>query len=233
MGIYALDTHGDLLWYKPVDSRVTSVAVNNSTIYYGTESGKLSSSTIEIAAGLALAAISYLFIRFFLLGAISRARDRLGINENRNRVLEYVKAHPGSTLSEASRGLHMNLGTVKYHALILGINHRIVQIKDDRFVRYFTNSGSYGKDEQLILSLLRRDGVKKAMSVLLEKPGLSNAQLSRELCISETAAGKTMKVLLDHHIVVREPVDGKTNAYFIDKKYTEPVVSAMKHMGSQ
>jgi predicted transcriptional regulator len=233
-GVYALDTRGRLLWQKPEDSPVTSMVVNNSTVFYGTKDGKISSTSIELAAGLTLAALSYIFVRFFLLGAVSRARDRLGINRNRNSVLEYVRAHPASTLGDISNGLGMNIGTVRYHILIMWINHRVVSMRaDDRFVRYFTNSGSYSKEQQLVLSLLKRDGARKVLNQLLERPGISNAELSKCLNVSEVAVSKSIRVLLEKGIVVKEPVDGKTNAYFIDKKYTEPIASAMERTGSQ
>jgi predicted transcriptional regulator len=231
-GIYALDRSGNLLWYKSPDSPVTAMAANNSTIVYGTRGGGLSAYTIGLA-GVTLAALSYFFIRFFLIGAVSRARDRLGINDNRNKVLDYVRSHPASTLSDISKNLKMNLGTVRYHMLILGINHRVLSMRaDDRFVRYFTNSGSYSKEQQILMSLLKREGARKVLEGLLEMPGMSNVELSKRLNISEVAVSKSIKVLLENGIVQKEPVDGKTNAYFINKNYGESIAYTMERMNS-
>ena len=76
----------------------------------------------------------------------------------------------------------MNMGTVRYHLMILSINHRITSYKaDDKYVRYFTNAGSYTLEQQLIVSLIRREGIKKVLGTLLEKPGISNLELAEEL----------------------------------------------------
>ena len=72
-GIYALDKDGKLLWAKPTGSRVTDMKESNGTIYYGTDDGKLSATKVSAAAGFALTAAFYLFIRFFMAGAVTRA----------------------------------------------------------------------------------------------------------------------------------------------------------------
>ena len=122
-------------------------------------------------------------------------------------MLKYVVDNPGSTLREISRGLQMNSGTVRYRPpLILGLNHRIVSnMVDDKHVRYFTNAGSYTMEEQLIISLMRRDGMRKILELLTDKPGFTNLELSRALNIQESAArSRYMKELSDKGIVIRE-----------------------------
>jgi predicted transcriptional regulator len=227
--IYAIDNKGHLLWDRPTDSMITSMASNNSTIYYGTESGRIFATQANIALGFALVAVAYLFIRFFCVGAVARARNRT--NENRSVVLQYVVANPGSTLRDISRGLHMNLGTARYHMFILSINHRVVAYQaDGKHVRYFNNSGTYSKEEQMIMSILRRDGMRKILGLLLTKPGLSNAQLSGELGIQESAVSRYMKELAERGIVVKELAPMGTSAYFLSNDRMAHVVKAMDLM---
>ena len=229
--IYALAKNGTLLWQKPVLTQITTMAVNNSTLYYGTRDGRLfAENTGLIAGGFTLAAALYLFVRFFLAGTVSRARDRLNKNENRNGIITYVEDHPGSTLRDISRGLGMNIGTVRYHTLILGVNHRISAIQaDDKHVRYFTASGQYSMDDRLVMSLVRRDGMKKVLGILVDKPGLSNTDLSRELNMKESAVSRYMKVLTAKGVVERRPVSGGSLAYTINGKLLESVDRAVKH----
>lgn len=228
--IYALDRNGTLLWKKPVHSPVTSMAVNNSTLYYGTQDGRLfAENTGLIAGGFAIIAILYLFIRFFLVGTVARAKDRLNKNENRNCIVQYVTEYPGSTLGDISRGLKMNIGTVRYHILILDMNHRISALQaDDKHIRYFQASGQYTMEDRLVMSLARREGMKKVLGALLDKPGLSNMDLSRELNLKESAVSRYMKVLTARGVVDRRPVSGGYLSYSISASHIESVCRVIR-----
>jgi predicted transcriptional regulator len=231
MGIYALDMNGRPVWQQSTDSYVTAMADRNGTLFYSTQDGKISAAKIDLATGIALAAAVYLFFRFFLLGAVSRARARIDKNENRNEVLKYIYAHPGSTLYEIARGIEMNLGTARYHVLILGVNHRIVaQRADNKYVRFFPNSNSFSQDEQVILSFIRREPTRKVLGLLLEKPGLTNVDLSRELDIAESTISKYIKELTAKDILDKDPLPGGRFAYSIKQQYKERVAVALESM---
>lgn len=226
-GIYAFDKNGSLLWSKPTDSFASSMEADNGTIYYATRGGQLSMAQFGLT-GIAALAVAYLFIRFFLLGSVARARSRLDKNDNRNKVLDFIVQHPGLTMSELSRDMGMNLGTVRYHLFILGLNHRIVENKaDGKSIRYFTNSGSYSKDEQFIVSLVRREPVRKMIGLLLEKPGLSNGELAKELSMGESAVCRYTKELLNKGVIVRG-ADG----FSVADAFKERVASALVRIGS-
>ena len=230
-GVVAIDNKGHLLWNKPTDSLVTTMAANNSTVYYSTKDGKLFATQSNIALGFALIAIAYLFIRFICVGAVARARSRIDKNENRNGVMQYVVANPGSTLRDISRGMQMNIGTARYHMFILSLNHRVVVYQaDGKHVRYFINSGTYSKEEQMIMSFMRRDGMRKILSVLLNKPGLSNVELSSEVGLQESAVSRYMKELAEKGIVVKELAPMGTSAYFLSNDGRMHVEKAMEIM---
>ncbi len=212
-GIYALGKNGTLLWYKPTGAFAGSLTVSNSTVYYATRNGKIGAGGMDtLAGGITLAALAYVLIRFFLIGAVARAKNRLGKNENRNSVLKYIADNPGSTLREVSRGLGMNMGTLRYHIFILGMNHRIVPyMADDKHVRYFTNSGTFTKEEQLIISLMRRDGMRRVLGLLQENPGLSNGEMSGRLNMQDSAVSRYLKEFIRHGIVEKgQTREGKT-----------------------
>ena len=125
-GIYALGLDGKLVWEKQLSSPVTSAAANNSTIYYSTGDGKIFGTSVNMmVTGFAILGALAIFFKFFVFGTVSRARDRLDKNDNRNLVLAFIAGNPGVTAVDISRDLHLNVGTVRYHLLILGINHKI------------------------------------------------------------------------------------------------------------
>lgn len=168
-GVYAIDKNGSLLWYKPTDSTLTAMKTNNGTIYFGTNEGDIYVTTQNAAVGMALTVALYLFIRFFIVGAVARARGRIDSNKNRNTVLKFIAENPGVSLYDISKRLSINMGTVRYHLMILSINHRIISYRpDEKYIRYFTNAGSYTKEQQFIISLIRRDSIKKVLAKLLE-----------------------------------------------------------------
>ena len=232
-GIYALDKGGKLLWARPTGARVTDMKESNGTIYYGTDDGKLSAARVNIAAGAVLSAFFYLFIRFFLAGAVARARGRLDGNENRNIVMRFIAENPGSGLYDISKGLGMNMGTVRYHLLILGINHRIASFRpDDKHVRYFANQGAYRPDERSIISLMRRDAVRRTLGALLKNPGLSNRELSRELNMLDSATARYMKELVERGIVENNPSPEGRTSYVIRGEYREKIALLLERVDS-
>lgn len=230
-GIYALDLSGKPVWQKLTDSPIVSMTEKNGMIYYSTQDGRISATKIDLATGFAVAAAAYVFIRFFLVGALSRAKSRLDKNENRKKVLRYIEDNPGTTLYEISRGTGMNLGTVRYHMLILSLHHKIVSCQvDEKYVRFFTNSNTFSKEEQTVLSLMRRDSTRKVLSLLAEKPGLTNVELSRRLDIAQSMMSKYIKELYGMGIITREQVDGGRYGYCISNEYKDHVSMAMERL---
>jgi predicted transcriptional regulator len=230
-GVIALNNNGQMLWDQTTDSMVTAMAANNSTIYYSTENGKLSATRGSIAAGLALVAAIYIFFRFFLVGAVARARDRLDKNKNRNSVYRYVVENPGLTLREVSRGLHMNLGTIRYHIMVLALNHKVISyMADDKHVRYFSNSNSYSKEEQFVISLARRDSIRKILSLLLEKPGMTNTELSGRLGIHVSETSRYMKELSEKGLIFKMPLSGGSYAYSIRSEQAQRIATSIERL---
>jgi predicted transcriptional regulator len=235
-GLSAIDGSGRQEWQYSKDSPVTAMAVTatdegNGTLFYSTMDGMISAAKFDPATGLTIAVVTYVFIRFFMFGAVSRARSRLDKNDNRNQVLKFISEHPGSTLYEIARGVSMNLGTARYHVLILGINHRITSQKaDNKYVRFFLNSNTYSKEDQVLLSFIKREPTRKVLGMLLEKPGRTNVDLSRELDIAESTISKYIKELSSKEIIMKEPLPGGRFAYSIRKEYMERVAMALESL---
>ena len=180
--------------------------------------------------GFALTAILYIFLRFFCIGAIARAHSRINKNENRNAVYDFIAKNPGLTLYEISRGLGMNIGTVRYHLFILGMNHRIVPYDgESKFVRYFTNSNSYSREDQAVVSLMRRESYGKVLGFMLTRPAASNVEIAMELGVQESVVSRCIKELTEKGIVVRD-ISGTRSTYAIDDSHRERIASAMRRI---
>ena len=142
-------------------------------------------------------------------------RAKVNKNDNRDAVMNIITESPGLTLPEIARGTDMNIGTARYHLAILGAGHHIVSNKSDgKYIRYFTNSGSYTKDEQFFLSLLRREGVGNVLQLMLEKPGISNADIGSELQMDKSAVSRYMKELSSMGIVSKTQSPDGRSFYF-------------------
>ncbi len=246
---------GKLLWLKSLDALVTSMAANRDTLYYGTRDGNVTggitrdrpelpppaATTVTgdvdkivgaVAGGAAVTAATVLFIKFFALGGLARSRGQLTTNDNRNKTLEFIMDNPGSTLYEIAHGLGINVGTVRYHLFILSLNHRVVLFKSDgKFVRYFTNSGTYSKDEQFLLSLVRRDPVRKILNLLLEKTEISNLEISegsasrqRHKPVFERAGGPGRRS--------KAQSGWRRTSYSLCREFREPVAMAIERINS-
>jgi predicted transcriptional regulator len=101
---------------------------------------------------------------------------------------------------------------------------------DGKHVRYFINSGTYTREEQQILSIMRREGMRKILGTLLNKPGLSNVQLSGELGIQESAVSRYMKELAEKGLVVKELAPMGSSSYFLANERRAHVAKAMEIM---
>lgn len=227
--LYALDNDGKLIWQKPMDSFVTTMAANNSTIYYSTGDGKIYTSVIEIAAGFAIIGAILVAAKLFLFGSVTRARSKIDKNDNRNRIYRLILERPGSTLYEISKEQGLNLGTVRYHLMILCLNHRIAAYNDDgKFVRYFTNSNIHSKEDQMVISLVRRESMGKILKVLLERDEATNIELSEKLGLPDSAISKYLGMLSKKGVIVKNPSPTIRASYSINNVHMARVANALR-----
>ena len=132
---------------------------------------------------------------------------------------------------EVARAQKMNLGTIRYHLFILTLNHKIVGHKDDgKFLRYFTNAGTYSTEERSLLSLMRREPMRKTLEQLLERPGQSNAELAQRLEISTTSTYHHLNELMARGIVKKVPNEDRSYAYTIKEEYRQQVMKMMDRL---
>lgn len=111
------------------------------------------------------------------------------------------------------------------------MNHRIVTcLADGKHVRYFTNSNTYSKQEQLLISLMKRNGMKKILGALSEKPSLTNIELSRTLDIQESSASRYMRELIERGIAIKKPGADGASAYALNEELREAIAILVRRV---
>lgn len=113
------------------------------------------------------------------------------------------------------------------------MNHRIVSYNDGKFVRYFINSNTFSKEERILISLIRRDTMKKVIRVLLEKPGITSAEMGKALGQPDSAVRKHLNELCAKGIAARENISDGRYAYSIKAEYIAQIESLMKSLGCE
>jgi len=227
--MYALDKNGTLLWQKPMNGNIYWMAAgNNSTVYYSTSDGRIFTTAMYVAGGLTVAAILYTLAHFFGAGTVARARSRLDSNENRNEVFKFIAGNPGSTMRDIARGLGINLGTIRYHMMILSLNHKTTSYQaDGKHLRYFINSNAYSEEEQLLIASLRREGIRKVLESLLVEPNQSNKGLAATLGMQESAISRYTTELIAAGLVEKTKAPNGSLAYSISSGRRDSILSAL------
>ena len=123
----------------------------------------------------------------------------------------------------------MNIGTLRYHLMILGLNHRIVTYNDDgKFVRYFTNSNTYSLEDRMIISLVRQEKIHKILNMLLETDEATNIELSNELGMQDSEVSRYTGTLMAKGIIMKNPSQTVRASYSIKKEYASHVLAALR-----
>ncbi|CAJ35193.1 winged helix-turn-helix transcriptional regulator [Methanocella arvoryzae] len=227
-GLYAYDREGNLLWKKQTDSYVIKMTEQNGTVYYETRDGGFSAATVNVSAGL-IAATVYLILRFLAAGTVTRARTKLDSNSNRNALLKLIYETPGLTQHDLARKLGMNLGTVRYHLLVLKLNHKISEHTDaTKFVRYFKNSHSYSEDEKRAIALVRREPMRRLLALIAEGRCSSNIEIAQELDMPQSAVSKYLRELQDGGVIMKNPLKDGRPIYTINERYRPTLNSYLR-----
>jgi DNA-binding MarR family transcriptional regulator len=138
---------------------------------------------------------------------ISRARGQVYQNENRSQIIKYLAENPGSRLYDIMKTLNMNIGTTRYHLMILSLNHVLIPYQEGAGqIRYFTNNGSYTGDGMKIISLLKREPTRKLLRALAGQAGMTNANISVASGLPCSDVTRYLKELTAKGVVVKEPL---------------------------
>jgi len=160
---------------------------------------------------------------------VPRARDVLDQNDNRNAVLKFIAENPGSIQYDMNKSLNMNIGTLRYHLMILGLNHRVVSYQDGvKRVRYFVNNGAYSEEQMKVISLLKREPTSKLLGTLVGQTGMTNAKISTESGLSYSDVNRYLKELTAKGIVIKESTSQDRYQYRITPNLEEYIAQNLR-----
>jgi predicted transcriptional regulator len=136
-------------------------------------------------------------------------------NQNKLSVLGYVLLHPGCSLSEISLKLDMKIGTVKYHVQMLESEGRIILRRVSKFTLLFTCSQAYSEQAKALLSYMRNETSKSILYAIMEKPGITNWELSEKFLLDKSSIHWHIeRFILDR--LVESKRDGRYKKYFVE-----------------
>jgi DNA-binding transcriptional ArsR family regulator len=159
---------------------------------------------------------------------VSRARSQVYLNDNRNTMLKFIESNPGSTLYDISKSLGINIGTARYHLMILTLNHLVAPYNDGpRRIRYFSNNGAYDEKSMKAMALLKREPTSKIIGALLGNPGIANSGISAISGLAYSDVNRYLKELTTKGVVIRVPTGNEKYGYRIAPEMLESISGAI------
>jgi predicted transcriptional regulator len=137
--------------------------------------------------------------------------------ENQKLIYEFISIHPGSHLRKISRGLDMNLSTLRYHLDYLEKIGVVISKKDKNLKIYYI-VGRLGKKDKNIAPLLQQKRFRDIILVIIMNPGLSHSDLSGKLSLKPSTLSKYINILRDRGIVYHKRKGRNRYFYATDEK---------------
>ncbi len=120
----------------------------------------------------------------------------------RAQIYEYIRQNPGIHLRGLAEEMGISMGTLRYHLNILRDTHKITLNEGVASVRFYENNGSYTPAEQHILKHLRNETTKKILTILMNSPSSTRAEIAQEIGVTGPSITWHMKRLEDDEILV-------------------------------
>jgi predicted transcriptional regulator len=136
------------------------------------------------------------------------------ISDNRGRIYDYIKNHPGTHLRRLSKNLAIAIGDTQHH---LGVLDKLGLIKSRRkgmYKVYYTVS-ILGKRDEDILAVLQQETPRGIMLFLVENPGSAQGEISRYMSLTAPTINWHMSNLINVGLVTSHK-EGRFVKYFIE-----------------
>lgn len=157
---------------------------------------------------------------FAILGfRVADHSNAVGVIKRKN-IYAFIKASPGTCISEIANYIDLNRGTLRYHLNILETENMVEAHSDRGKVRYFQNNSTYGEKEKLVISVLQNEMTRKIISKILEEECNTNRDLARTTGISKGTVTWYMKQLKDLDLIEENKM-GRSTIYSINPVYRD------------
>lgn len=178
-------------------------------------SGAVAAPQVAAASG---AALLWLILERFGLGRALAAMyfrvqpGELLEHERRERVVTLVRERPGIGPSEIAQDLGTGWGVTSYHLDRLERAGLVASQRVGNHRCYFL-PGAVPRDQQKTVGLFRADTTRRVAQLVVERPGIPQSQLVKELGLSASAASKQLSKLESASLLRREPGEGGLRLY--------------------
>lgn len=206
---------GDRLTFSPLPGPINTTGADSQVSFWQLSLFFQITEVLGIVVTFLVGATVALKFAPLLIGKLKKFLA----NDNRDRIYNYVKQNPGSTMTDISKHEGMNVGTVRYHLEQLRSSHRITLVRSNKFVRFFQNSNTYNDREKIILSALTHSRYRSILLYLRDHPGATNGEIAEHMNISESGAHLQLKRLLQDDLV-RQTRDKLAKRYFLSDEVT-------------
>ena len=147
-------------------------------------------------------------------------------SSTRLTIYNYVSNTPGVHFRGICNGLGLPVGVVQYHLNRLTTQGLLTSRKDRKYRRYF-EAKRFSKEEMSVISTLRSETTRKAVSTILENPRISHGSLASTLGISSQGLTWHMKRLKEEGAVGVES-DCRYVRYSIPDDYRDNLVNCLR-----
>jgi predicted transcriptional regulator len=158
---------------------------------------------IAYASTIILSIFALLKIIPFFLGRLKNVLD----NPTRNSIFNFIKSNPGGTISEISKEENVNRGTLRYHLRMLLENRKVIFVKKGKSIHIF-NKYSQSVNKNDLWLYLRNTTERKILYSIMDKPGISNSELSVLYNLNKSSIHRILKKYVENGIIEFK-VDGK------------------------
>jgi predicted transcriptional regulator len=164
------------------------------------------------------------FTKFIFIILGFRAADHPGtvLTLKRKYIYAFIKACPGTCISEIESDINMSRGTLRYHLNILEAENMIEAHSDCGKIRYFQNNSTYSEEEKLVISTLQNEMIRKIILKILKEECNTNGDLARETGMSKSAITRYMKQLNESGLINENKL-GKSTIYSINPVYRDAI----------
>ena len=197
------------------------------------EEGEYSSDILLI---LSLMVVIIIVIILITLAVVQSRRQReRAMTGMRRDIFEYIKYNPGEHLSNIMHEFDMSPSSTTYHLARLEKIGKVLSHKDTKFKRYYAKvDGVFGGGElrnaiggqeyKQIVSALKSDSAAKIVRYIMENPGCTQKEISKDIGINPSTVNWHINKLKDSNIVNFEK-KGKFNSYLVND--TDTMTKAM------
>ena len=148
------------------------------------------------------------------------------IQNNAERILQFIQQNPGFHLRQIKRELNLSMGTIQYHLTLLEKNGKIISDKHALHRHYFP-VGMFGDMERNMLKILNQETARDIIMFIVEQKNPTQTDIVDSINISAPSVNWHLGNLLNLGII-KESKDGKFKRYTLVGS-SDFIISLMKN----